>query len=152
MKNVSTNLRDYFEKMGITQEMISVKLGVDKALVNKLINGKKPFGKKTAKAWSDMFGISYSWLLTGEGEMLPKTKPYDIQEEEKEEKHVSEEQYFLNTALLDKIINEKISEYLFKKLDEKDRIIEQLKDKIMDLEEELKTLNKNSKNQAWKTK
>lgn len=138
----SSKLKKFFREKGITQEMISVKLGVDKALVNKLINGKKPFGKKTAKAWSDMFGISYSWLLTGEGEMLPKTKPYDIQEEENGEKHV----VGLNTALLDKIINEKISEYLFKKLDEKDRTIEQLKDKIRKLEEELKTLkNKQQK-------
>lgn len=62
-------LRKFFEDRGITQEQVAVKLGVDKAHVNKLMTGKKQFGKQTARKWSDLFGLSYSWLVTGEGEM-----------------------------------------------------------------------------------
>lgn len=32
--------------------------------------GKKGFGKKTAQQFQDLFGLSASWLLTGEGNML----------------------------------------------------------------------------------
>lgn len=63
-------LRQYFENQGITQKQIAEDLGVDKAYVNKLLNGDKPFGKKTAAKWSDLYGLSTSWLLTGEGDML----------------------------------------------------------------------------------
>ena len=64
-------LKEYFENQGVTQDTLAQKLGVDKAHINKLLNGKKSFGKQTAKKWSDLFGLSYSWLLTGEGDMLP---------------------------------------------------------------------------------
>lgn len=62
-------LRKFFNEKGITQEQIASQLDVDKALVNKLMTGKKAFGKQTARKWSDLYGLSYSWLLTGEGEM-----------------------------------------------------------------------------------
>lgn len=63
-------LRKFFDEQGITQEQLATKLGIDKAHVNKLLTGKKEFGKQTARRWSDLFGLSYSWLLTGEGKML----------------------------------------------------------------------------------
>ncbi len=62
-------LRKFFDDRGITQEQIASQLGIDKAHVNKLMTGKKQFGKQTARKWSDLYGLSYSWLLTGEGEM-----------------------------------------------------------------------------------
>lgn len=62
-------LRKFFERKGITQEQIASQLGVDKAHINKLMTGKKAFGKQTARKWSDLYGLSYSWLLTGEGAM-----------------------------------------------------------------------------------
>jgi len=62
-------LRKFFDTKGITQEQIASQLGIDKAHVNKLMTGKKQFGKQTARKWSDLYGLSYSWLLTGEGEM-----------------------------------------------------------------------------------
>lgn len=69
MEDKIDKLRQYFENKGITQEQIAEMLCVDKAYVNKLMLGKKAFGKQTARKWSDLFGLSYSWLLTGEGEM-----------------------------------------------------------------------------------
>lgn len=64
------NLRNYFENKGITQKCIAKTLGVDPAYVNKLLSGKKAFGKKMAQQFQDLYGLSISWLLTGEGEML----------------------------------------------------------------------------------
>lgn len=69
-KNFSA-LAEYFKSKGVTQSAIAEKLGVSKAYVNSLMTGKKAFGKAQAAKWSEMFGISASWLLTGEGDMIP---------------------------------------------------------------------------------
>ena len=63
-------LRQYFEDKGITQKSIASLLNVDPAYINKLLTGKKAFGKKTAQQFQDLYGLSASWLLTGEGTML----------------------------------------------------------------------------------
>lgn len=63
-------LRQYFEDKGITQKSIASMLNVDPAYINKLLTGKKAFGKKTAQQFQDLYGLSASWLLTGEGTML----------------------------------------------------------------------------------
>ena len=73
-------LRQHFENKGVTQKQIAEKLGVNPAYINKLLTGKKAFGKKTAQQFQDLFGLSSSWLLTGEGSMLqsdniPADKP-----------------------------------------------------------------------------
>ena len=53
-------------------------LGVTPAYVNKLLTGKKPFGKRTAQRFQDLYGLSASWLLTGEGNMLAAPSPTHI--------------------------------------------------------------------------
>lgn len=63
-------LVEFFKDQGLTQEDIAARLGVSQAHVNQLLNGKTPFGKKTASKWASTFGVSAAWLLTGEGEML----------------------------------------------------------------------------------
>lgn len=77
-KNFSA-LAEYFKSKGVTQSAIAEELGVSKAYVNSLMNGKKAFGKAQAAKWGDLYGLSPSWLLTGEGEMLkdgaPATQP-----------------------------------------------------------------------------
>lgn len=65
-----SEMRQYFENQGITQKTIAERLQVSPAYVNKLFLGKKDFGKKTAEKFRDLFGLSQSWLLTGEGPML----------------------------------------------------------------------------------
>lgn len=70
MDDIGNKLKEYFDNKGITQSEIAEKLGVSKAYVNALFTGKRAFGKKQAEAWVNLFGLSASWLLTGEGEML----------------------------------------------------------------------------------
>lgn len=71
--NQLSEIRQYFENQGITQKTIAEQLQVSPAYVNKLFLGKKEFGKKTAEKFKDLFGLSQSWLLTGEGPMLAPT-------------------------------------------------------------------------------
>lgn len=70
VNEISDRLKQYFDNQGITQRSIADVLQVDPAYINKLICGKKAFGKKTANQFQDLFGLSASWLLTGEGQML----------------------------------------------------------------------------------
>ena len=62
-------LKKYFKERHMTQQAIADVLGVSQGAVTALLNGK-PFGSKTAQAWSDNFGFNITWLLTGDGEML----------------------------------------------------------------------------------
>lgn len=44
-------------------------MGVPSQRINQLVNGKKPFGKKAARQWHELFGINESFLLTGKGDV-----------------------------------------------------------------------------------
>ena len=70
MANVGEKLRNYFDNQGVTQIDVANKIGVSKAYVNALFAGNSRFGKKSAEKWSEVFGFSKSFLLTGEGSMF----------------------------------------------------------------------------------
>ena len=70
-----SKLKQYFYSQGIRQVDICNILGKSKAQISNYLTGKVPFGKKAAKEWSNAFGLSESWLLTGEGEMLRENAP-----------------------------------------------------------------------------
>ena len=78
MTNVGSELRKYFESKGITQQSIANQMNVSKAYVNRLFTGKASFGKEVAEKWSNQFGLSKSWLLTGEGSMLSASDPNSV--------------------------------------------------------------------------
>lgn len=80
--NKISMLRDFFEQQGITQEEIARRLGVHKSYVNQLMTGNKQFGKGVAKKWSNQFGLSYTWLLTGEGDISPNSSPQTTTKDE----------------------------------------------------------------------
>lgn len=63
-------LKDFFRDQGFTQKHIADMLQVSQPLVSDLLNGRKAFGKKQADTWGRLFGLSPSWLLTGQGEMI----------------------------------------------------------------------------------
>lgn len=68
-KKIGSCLKEYFKRIGKTQEEIAEALGVTHPYVNALLNGK-PFGKNQAAKWELLFGISAYWLMTGKGSML----------------------------------------------------------------------------------
>ena len=63
-------LGKFLRDTGHTQSSISAQLGVSQPYVNALLTGRKAFGKSQAKKWGDLYGLSPSWLLTGEGVMV----------------------------------------------------------------------------------
>lgn len=69
-ENFYNLLKSYFKGQGLTQNDIAERLGVSVVMVNMMLNGRRDFGKKTAMAWAEAFGLSPMWLMTGEGEML----------------------------------------------------------------------------------
>lgn len=70
MRPIAAKLREYFESQGITQQNIADRFGVSKQTINPYMTGAKPFGRKVAQKWAEEFGLSASWLLTGEGDMF----------------------------------------------------------------------------------
>ncbi len=63
-------LRSYFKERGISQREIADAMGVSPAYINSIFTGKRNVGKNNAEKLQEKFGISASWLLTGEGSML----------------------------------------------------------------------------------
>ena len=70
MEKVTKGLTNWLSSEGMTQKDVAEKLGVSEQFVNALFNGRREFGKKTANDWQKLFGLSASWLRTGEGKML----------------------------------------------------------------------------------
>ena len=70
MDTDSPPLVRFFKEKGISQDEIAKQLGVSQSYVSGLLTGKKAFGKKQAVRFSELYGLSPSWLLTGEGEMV----------------------------------------------------------------------------------
>lgn len=68
-------LGKYLRDTGHTQASIASQLGVSQPYVNALLTGRKAFGKLQAKKWGELYGLSPSWLLTGEGSMLKADAP-----------------------------------------------------------------------------
>lgn len=79
MKPVHEELRAYFRERGISQVEIANQLGVTKATVNKLFLGHVKFGKAQAEKWHELFGVSKSFLLTGEGSIVDEEPAKQIE-------------------------------------------------------------------------
>lgn len=71
---ISEKLTAFFKENGITQEDIATRIDSSQSYVSALLSGKKAFGKKQAQRFSEIWGLSPSWLLTGQGPMLLDSK------------------------------------------------------------------------------
>ena len=134
--NVSRNLKEYFNKNGLTQQAVANMLGITQAAVSSLLRGK-PFGKRSAKIWSDLFGFNYSWLLTGGGEMFKTTEKVIIEHATPDmiRETASEAfEYQLNKLFKDKIIAP------YSLIEEKEEEIRALNREIGKLENEIERL------------
>ena len=70
MEDKQESLKSFFKERGLTQEKVADMLGVSQAYINALLTGSKQFGKKQARRFEELFGLSETWLLTGKGEMV----------------------------------------------------------------------------------
>lgn len=61
----------------LTQEQFAEKIGYSTVLVHMIESKKKTPSNDFLSKISSVFGISYNWLLTGEGEEKEKIKPVD---------------------------------------------------------------------------
>lgn len=66
-------LKKFFKRQGITQAEIAEHYGTTQAYINLLLNGKTPIGKSCAVKLHELYGLSVSWLLTGEGNMIDES-------------------------------------------------------------------------------
>lgn len=64
-------LKEYLEEKGYSQQRIASELGVSVPYVNGVLVGSKTLGKKGAKKWANLFGLSENFLLTGKGSPDP---------------------------------------------------------------------------------
>lgn len=67
--NVGKEIKEYFKAQGISQRQAAEMLGTTQQVVGSLLNGK-PFGKRTAANWHEVFGFNAAWLITGVGSMF----------------------------------------------------------------------------------
>jgi transcriptional regulator with XRE-family HTH domain len=67
MNEIGVRLKEYFKEKGISQVEIAEKLGIAPSYITKIFKGERGFKKDSAKKWSELFGISEVFLLTGEG-------------------------------------------------------------------------------------
>ena len=71
-------LKNFFKKNRITQMAIAERTGMSQPQVNRLLSGKDNFGKHTAVAFANEFGLSAVWLMTGDGDMLSTKQPQSV--------------------------------------------------------------------------
>lgn len=74
-KSIGFTLKSWLEANSITQAQVAVELGTSAAYVNGLCNGSKSIGKGMAKKLHDIYGLSESFLLTGNGTI---TEPFPV--------------------------------------------------------------------------
>ena len=68
--NLTSELKNFFSARGISQSQLADDLDVSQQYISRLLTGVAPFGKKTATRFSELYGLSVPWLLTGEGPMM----------------------------------------------------------------------------------
>jgi transcriptional regulator with XRE-family HTH domain len=76
-------LKRYFDENGITQQQVASSLGVSLQYINQILNGKKSLGKKNAERLANLYGLSKSFLLTGDGPITTTDYSASIPETEK---------------------------------------------------------------------
>lgn len=75
--NISVNIMDtmdytqqlktFFRLKGVSQSQVAEDIGVAQSYISSIFNGKIRIGRSTAKKLADKYGLSESWLITGQG-------------------------------------------------------------------------------------
>lgn len=69
-KEVGLEVKAYFAKKGIKMDDVARILGTTPQTVTTQLSGRT-FGRNTAKKWAETFGFSATFLMTGEGTLVP---------------------------------------------------------------------------------
>ena len=72
-KKFYTDLKFFFKKNGITQEYLANILNMSQPNLNAMLNGRRSISKPTAVKLHELYGLSVSWLLTGDGNMIDES-------------------------------------------------------------------------------
>lgn len=72
-KKFYTDLKFFFKKNGITQEYLANILNMSQPNLNAMLNGRRSISKPTAVKLHELYGLSVSWLLTGNGNMIDES-------------------------------------------------------------------------------
>lgn len=65
---MDNRLKELLENKGFSQVRMAEMLGVSVPYVNAVLTGTKALGKKNAKKWANLFGLSETYLLTRMGD------------------------------------------------------------------------------------
>lgn len=128
-------LKEYLENKGFTQLRMAGMLGVSPAYVNAVLVGSKTLGKKNAKKWANLFGLSETYLLTGIGEPGGKITANDqitvsnLPDSRNQSKEKIDQSSLVNAVIAakDETINS-----LLRELDAKNQLIEILQQQLND--------------------
>lgn len=63
-------LSGFFKKVGKRQSDLARELSISQPYISSLLNGKISIGRKMSARLAELYGLSYTWLLTGEGDMI----------------------------------------------------------------------------------
>lgn len=72
-KKFYTDLKFFFKKNGITQEYLANILSISQPNLNAMLNGRRSISKPTAVKLHELYGLSVSWLLAGDGNMIDES-------------------------------------------------------------------------------
>lgn len=78
MNKIGEELRKFFKEQNLTQKEVALKAGLPPSYITKIYKGERGFGKEMAEKWQTLFGLSKTYLLTGEGEMLIDNKDRSV--------------------------------------------------------------------------
>lgn len=69
MQHINERLQLVIESLGISCNSLAISAGIDPANLRKMLKGEQKITEKTIKKIASI-GVSYDWLLTGEGKMM----------------------------------------------------------------------------------
>lgn len=70
-EEIAREVRMEFDRRGISMKKAAEMLGVAVGGLSVYTNGRRPFGSNIAKKWEEVFGFSATFLMTGEGSLVP---------------------------------------------------------------------------------
>lgn len=74
-KEIARKVSAFLDDNCITRTQVAEKIGVTKQAVSHQLSGERVFSKRIADKYAEAFGLNASYLMTGEGLLLPSEAP-----------------------------------------------------------------------------